>query len=80
MKNVDPAVDFINPPPYEAGPPTEPRSSWTYKPKHLSAAATTAVARLEEMTDLEGLQASDLLTAFVTRRVLPLRGQPHMIC
>nr|XP_045089508.1 uncharacterized protein LOC109746334 [Aegilops tauschii subsp. strangulata] len=31
------------------------------------------------MTDLEGLQASNLLTAFVVHRVLPLQGRPHMI-
>ena len=31
------------------------------------------------MTNLEGLQASDLLTAFVVRQVLPLQGWPHMI-
>ena len=28
----------------------------------------------------EGLTRPDLLTAFVARRVLPLQGQPHMIC
>nr|XP_020179584.1 translation initiation factor IF-2-like [Aegilops tauschii subsp. strangulata] len=31
------------------------------------------------MTESEGLKGSDLLTAFVVRRVLPLQGQPHLI-
>ena len=31
------------------------------------------------LTEAEGLKASDLLVAFVERRVLPLQGQPHLI-
>src|SRR5215216_2701448 len=31
------------------------------------------------MMELEHLMASDLLTAFVARRVLPLQGRPHII-
>ena len=68
VKNVNPALDFVNLPAYEAGPPAEPRTNWTFKPKHLSPASTATVTRLQEMTDLEGLQASDLLTAFVGAR------------
>ena len=33
VENVNPAVDFINLPAYEAGPPAEPRANWGYKPK-----------------------------------------------
>ena len=32
------------------------------------------------LTQSEGLTGSDLLAAFVARRVLPLQGRPHMIC
>ena len=32
------------------------------------------------MTQSEGLVGSDLLAAFVARRVLPLQGRPHLIC
>ena len=32
------------------------------------------------MLQSEGLVASDLLAAFVARRVLPLQGRPHLIC
>ena len=31
------------------------------------------------MVESEGLQGSDLLTAFVVRWLLPLQGRPHMI-
>jgi hypothetical protein len=31
------------------------------------------------MTESEGLKGSDLLAAFVTRRVLPLQARPHII-
>nr|XP_040243911.1 uncharacterized abhydrolase domain-containing protein DDB_G0269086-like [Aegilops tauschii subsp. strangulata] len=79
VKNVNPAIDFVNLPSYEAGPPTEPRTNWAYMPTTLSAASAAAVARLKVMTDSEGLKASDLLTAFVERRVLALQGRPHLI-
>ena len=32
------------------------------------------------MIQSEGLTGSDLLAAFVVRRVLPLQGLPHLIC
>ena len=79
MENLDPAVDFINLPAYEAGPPAEPRASLGYKPKPVSADGAAAIQRLRELTNTEGLKASDLLVDFVARRVLPLQGQPHLI-
>ena len=80
VENVDPAVDFINLPANEAGSPAEPRANWGYKPKPMSTDATDAVNRLRVLTDAEGLKASDLLVAFVVRRVLSLQGRPHLIC
>ena len=80
MENVDSAIDFINLPPYEAGPPAEPRANWGYKTKPMSVDSTAAVIRLRVLTEAEGLKASDLLVAFVERRVLPLQGRPHLIC
>ena len=47
VKNVHPTADFINLPAYVAGPPAEPRTNWTFKPKTLSAASSTAIARLK---------------------------------
>ena len=46
----------------------------------MPAAITNALIRLQEMTDLEGLKPSDLLAAFVQRRVSPLQARPHLIC
>ena len=46
----------------------------------LSQAGATAVARLLVMIQSEGLTGSDLLAAFVARRVLPLQSRPHLIC
>ena len=79
MENINPAIDFINLPPYEAGPPAEPLANWGYKLKPLSAAAA-AVNRLRVLTEGEGLMVSDLLIAFVEHRVLLLQGRPHQIC
>ena len=44
----------------------------------MSADGAAAINRLRELTDAEGLKASDLLVAFVVRRVLPLQGRPHL--
>ena len=79
VKNINPAIDFVNLPAYEAGPPAEPRTNWTFKPRTLSAASAAAIARLKVMTESEGLKASDLLAACVEHRVLPLQGRPHLI-
>ena len=32
------------------------------------------------LTQSEGLTGPDLLAAFVSRRILPLQGRPHLIC
>ena len=80
VENVNPAVDFINLPAYEAGPPAEPRANWGYKPKPVSTDGAAAINRLRVLTEAEGLKASDLPVAFVARRVLPLQGRPHLIC
>ena len=79
VENMDPAVDFLNLPAYVAGPPAEPRASWGYKPKPVSADGAAAIQRLRELTNTEGLKATDLFVAFVVRRVLPLQGRPHLI-
>ena len=39
-----------------------------------------AVARLRVMIQSKGLAGSNLLAAFVVRRVLPLQSRPHLIC
>ena len=79
VKNIHPTRDYINLSAYVAGPPAEPRANWQYKPSSLSAASSAALARLQVMTKSEGLKGSDLLAAYVARRVLPLQARPHII-
>ena len=79
VENVDPAADFLNLPAYEAGPPTGLRPNWGYKPKPVTPDAAAAIGRLRVLQESEGLVASDLLIAFVERRVLPLQSRPHLI-
>ena len=45
----------------------------------MSADGAAAIDRLRVPTEAEGLKASDLLVAFVARRVLLLQGRPHLI-
>ena len=78
---MDPAADFLYLPAYEAGPPTGARVPWKYKPKPVSTtpSAAAAIGQLRVLQESEGLVASDLLVAFVERRVLPLQSHPHPI-
>ena len=80
VKNVAPQGDYVNLPAYVVGPPAGRRPQWSYRARPLSLAGAAAVARLRVMIQSEGLTGSDLLAAFVVRRVLPLQGRPHMIC
>ena len=43
VENVDPAVDFINLPAYEAGPPIGLQPNWGYKPKPVSPDAAAVI-------------------------------------
>lgn len=79
VENIHSSWDYVNLPAYVAGPPAEPRTNWRFRPKNMSAASSTALTRLHEMMESEGLMASDLLAAFVERRVLPLQARPHII-
>ena len=80
VKNVAPQGDYVNLPAYVAGPPVGRQPQWSYRAVTLTPAGTAAVARVRAMTQSEGLSGSDLLAAFVTRRVLPLQSRPHLIC
>ena len=73
-------ADFLNLPAYEAGPAVGLRPNWDYRPKPVSADAAAAIDRLRVIQESEGLVASDLLIAFIERRVHPLQGRPHLIC
>ena len=79
VKNVAPQGDYVNLPAYVAGPPAGRRPQWSYRARTLSPVGAAAVTRLRVMIQSEGLTGSDLLAAFVVRRVLPLQGRPHLI-
>ena len=74
VKNVAPEGDYVNLPAYVAGPPAGRRPHWSYRATSLTPVGAAAVARLRVMIQSEGLTGSDLLAAFVVRRVLPLQS------
>jgi len=78
VKNVDPAVDFINLPAFTNSAPTA-KLHWGYDPKKSKAEVNSIVARLHHLVQSEHLAASDLLITFVSRRVLPLQLRAHKI-
>ena len=72
--------DWVNLPAFEAGPPAGRQPNWSYRARSLTPVGAGAITRLRVLTQSEGLIGPDLLAAFVSRRVLPLQGRPHMIC
>ncbi|KAI4981931.1 hypothetical protein ZWY2020_022423 [Hordeum vulgare] len=77
VKNVDPAHDFLNMPPFNINPPT--KLNWGAKfPKPIPEVAQIG-AHLDILQDC-GLLGRDLLTIMVTHRNLPLQRRPHLVC
>ena len=64
-------ADRINLPPFVSAPPRVKRN-WGYYPKHLSQEVLKLCQRVSEMREREGLIGTDLIAAFIRRRVLPL--------
>lgn len=79
VRNVNPADDRINLPPFADAPPAA-KLNWGHNPRAPSAEIVGVCRRVTEMTDREGLTAVDLIVAFIGRRVLPLQRRPHRIC
>lgn len=65
VRNLHPTRDYINLPAFAIGPPAEPRNNWGQQPRPVPASITNVLARLQEMTDSEGLKPADLLAAFI---------------
>ena len=80
MKNLSTDGDWVNLPPFNPEPLTGRLASWSHWSKSLTPSGASAVARLRVLLQSEGLVGSDLLAAFMARRVLPLQGRPHLIC
>ena len=65
-------ADRINLPPFVNSPPRE-KQNWGYYPKHPSQEVLNLCERVSVMKEREGLTGTDLITAFIVRRVLPLQ-------
>ena len=61
----------INLPPFVNSPPRE-KQNWRYYPKHPSQEVLNLCERVSVMKEREGLTGTDLITAFIVRRVLLL--------
>jgi hypothetical protein len=80
-KNVDPAVDLINLPPFLNIRP--PRTNWSYLPPSGEPDLKAMVARAKQLSSTgvpDGvLSGADLVATFLHRRVLPLQRRAHKI-
>ena len=79
VRNVATRGNWVNLPAFEAGPSAGRLPNWSYQARSLTPARAGAITRLRVLTQSEVLTGPDLLAAFVSRRVLPLQGHPHMI-
>ncbi|KAE8782580.1 hypothetical protein D1007_44049 [Hordeum vulgare] len=77
VKNVDPAVDALNMPPFDIDPPT--RLNWAAKTAKPISEVALICAHLD-ILEKGGLLGHDLLTTMVVRRILPLQRRPHLVC
>ncbi|KAE8786681.1 hypothetical protein D1007_39504 [Hordeum vulgare] len=78
VKNVSPAHDALNMPPFNINPPME-KLNWEAKyPKPIPKVVHIG-AYPDSLKD-HGLWGRDLLTTMVSRRILPLQRRPHLVC
>ena len=70
--------DRINLPPFINSPPWG-KQNWGYYPKHPSQEVLNLCERVSVMKEREKLTGTDLITAFIVRRVLPLQQRSHLI-
>ena len=64
-------ADHINLPPFAIAPPWA-KTNWGYSLRRPSQEIINLCERVTVMRTQEGLTGTDLLVAFITRRVLPL--------
>ena len=70
--------DCINLPPFINSPPWG-KQNWGYNPKHPSQEVLNLCERVSVMRGREKLTGTDLITAFIVRRVLSLQQRSHLI-
>ncbi|KAE8802554.1 hypothetical protein D1007_21743 [Hordeum vulgare] len=78
VKNVSPAHDALNMPPFNIDPPME-KLNWQAKYPKLIPEVAQIGAYLDNLKG-RSLLGRDLLTTMVTRRILPLQRRPHLVC
>ncbi|KAE8805806.1 hypothetical protein D1007_18155 [Hordeum vulgare] len=78
VENVDPSHDGLNLPPFIITPPRAKRN-WKALYSKPVADLEQICAYLETMKT-RGLLGRDLLTTMMTRRILPRKRRPHLIC
>lgn len=71
-------ADRINLPPFADVTP-HAKTNWSYCPKDPAQEVLNQCSRVVVMTSREGLTGTDLIAAFVARRVLPLQRRTHII-
>src|SRR3954469_22736978 len=69
--------DLLNLPEFSLPPPTQ--HHWSEKPGETDTDVDRQMARIGELME-QGLTATDLVAAWLTRRVLPLQQRCHRIC
>jgi hypothetical protein len=78
-RNIDPADDKINLPPFTNVMPAE-KLNWSYNSKNLLSEVLSIAAHARLLVNQKGLKGADLVAMFVVRRVLPLQDRSHKIC
>ena len=78
MKNVEMAMDRINLPAFSNTVPAA-KLNWGYDPKRTKKEVLDVVDRLDVMKKTCHLVAMDLLSIFISRRVISLQSRPHKV-
>jgi hypothetical protein len=78
-RNIDPADDKNNLPPFTNIVPAE-KLNWSYDPKNLLSEVLSIAAHARLLVNQKGLKGADLVATFVVRWVLPLQDRSHKIC
>ncbi|KAE8820084.1 hypothetical protein D1007_02053 [Hordeum vulgare] len=76
VKNVDPAHEALNMPPFAIAPPTQ--RNWDAKTPRPHPEVALICAHLD-ILEKSGVLGRDLLATMVVRQILPLQRRPHLL-
>ena len=74
---ADSEEDLIGLPAFVLGPPAG--TNWGQKPPSRDKEISSVIARIEELKDA-GFSGDSMVSAFISRRVLPLQARFHKMC